>query len=423
MPRMLSRRSVVRGSCALAAVALRGTGRVSAQEVAPTPDPTVTALERDKLRWEVAKLEEETASLRSQNDPPLLDWLRNNAIVIAGLVGGGVTVYRWWVDRDEEREKRAEDRLTAVMDRLGSTDDFTRINAAHHLLTFLQTDSDRFHLPFLQTDANRFYTRILYLVVAHLRLQPNPKPEGAPLPAFTQALVPVFKEAYQKVRNSARPGPVWQKVGPSDPSRTRLVVRPTQALVTVFKEKSPNVRNTAQPGSGWWREEGSPPDSSRTLLVVRQGSPLDMSNIQLPGARLVETDLSGVWMHTANLSEAHLNGTDLTAADLSVANLTGAYLGEAILSKADLNGADLTGADATKAILTGADLREAHLTGAILTAADLTAVDLRGVDLTKATLTRAILTEADLREAILTDEQRQMAVAQGAILDDPEASD
>jgi hypothetical protein len=388
MPRLLSRHAILCGFCALAAFTILGSMSVSAQEIPPTPDPTVVALEREKLAWEVAKLQEEAIRLRSQNEDPLAqwlksDWLRNNAVVVSGAILGLIGIFRWLADRRQERRKRDEDRqaeretreaewredrdkrdvdrLTAVIDGLGSPDELARINAAHNLLSFLETGYDR------------FYTRILYLVVAHLRLQPKlettlvdmgplrePKLEVAPLLPFTQALVTIFKEAYPRVRALAHPSPVWQ-------------------------------------------EKDSPSDPSRRVLVVRKGSPLDMSRIQLPGAYLMEADLSGVWMPNADLTGADLTGADLAGAILTQAHLVGTQFGGA-----DLSGADLSGAALSLAYLSGA-----NLSGTALSLADLHSADLTG----------AKLTGTDLRGAVgLTPEQRRVAAAQGAILDEPEPS-
>jgi len=431
LPPMLSRRAVLRGSCALVAFAALGTMPVSAQQVTPTPDPTVTTLEREKLVEEVAKLKQETARLRNQNEDPWGDWLQNNAVVVSGAIVALIGVFRWFAerrqdrvkrdedrqedrrkrdeDRQEDRVKRDEDRLAAVFDGLGSRDEVARINAAHNLLTFLEPGYERFS------------TRILYLVVAHLRLQPKseptpeeqpkpeptpqdrqfprqPEPSSAPLPPFTQALVTVFKEAYRKVRARARPGPVWaQKRLRSDPTRT-------------------------------W-------------LVVRAGSPLDMSDIQLPGAYFVDADLSGVWMPNADLRRAILTATDLTGANLTGADLTranlreahleGADLPEAHLERADLSQAnlevaDLNWADLRGAALSGAHLEGAHLVGAILEGAYFSGASLNGASLNGASLEGAHLEGAhlegvDLRDVTgLTPEQRQMAAEQGAILDEPD---
>jgi hypothetical protein len=345
---MLGRRAVIRGSCALAAFVVLQAVPVAAQEITSTPDPTVTTLERDKLAWEIAKLKQEEARLRFANEQPVIDLVRNNAIVIVGLAGGLFTLWRWRVDRVDDRRKRDEDRLSAVVDGLGSPNELTRINAAHNLHTFLEPGYERFS------------TRILHLVVAHLRHQSQPK--NAQLPLVTLGLITVSRRQPQAKRAEL---PLF-----------------TQALCAVFKDAYPRARpkqrallpvlgGRKREAEGWWRAAGSS---------------LDMNEIQLPGAYLVNTDLSNVWMPYANLTGANFFGTTLTGACFRSADLTRVYFRSADLTQANLQSATLTGA---------------KLIGATLTGADLTGADLSGVK-------------------GLTPEQRQLAVEQGAILDEPD---
>jgi hypothetical protein len=262
---------------------------VSAQEAPSPPDPTVVALEREKLAQEVAKLQEETARLRSQNDQPLLDWLRNNAVVVSGAVVALIGVFRWFAERRQDRERRDEDRLSAVFDGLGSPDELARINAAHNLYTFLEPGYERFH------------TRILHLVVAHLRHQSQRKDDRLP---------PKPKDDQLR--------PAMQGLTP-EPKRVELPLF-TQALVAVFKDVYPRGRSKRSIGrwvAGMVKREADRPGA-------RAGSPLDMSGVQLPGAYLVNTDLSDVFMPYADLTGAYLSGATLTGATLIQADLTGA---------------------------------------------------------------------------------------------------
>jgi hypothetical protein len=248
--------------------------------------------------------------------------------VVSGAIIGVVSLFRWFAERREERRrrqedhraeretreaewredrlKRDEDRLSAVIHELGSPDELRRINAAHNLLTFLEPGYERFS------------ARILALVVAHLRLQPEAKPESQPLRRLAKAPVMLI---FHLILAHFR-------LEPKGPLLTPFM----QALVTVFRGVYPKVRAMARPGPVW-REEVAPSDPHDTWLVVRQGSPLDMSAIQLPGAYLLQADLTGVWM-----PYAELRGATLSSATLSMATLSGAYLGAA-----QLNGATLIG--------------------------------------------------------------------------------
>jgi hypothetical protein len=123
---------------------------------------------------------------------------------------------------------------------------------------------------------------------------------------------------------------------------------------------------------------------------------VDLENVNISGALLVNAFLAFARMGHANLTKAYLfsanlNGTNLTEANLSGANLVNAQLSGAILTNADLRGAHLGGA-----YLGDADLRGADLTGANLSDADLIDAKLSGADLSVAVVG---LTQAQLDAA------------------------
>jgi hypothetical protein len=353
-----SRRFIIRESAAIVAATLLGSVQASAQEATPPVDPTAVALEREKLRLEVAKLEQETIRLREQNERPLVDWLRNNALVISGGAVGFFGVVRWFAEQRKVRDERAEDRLATLVDRLASSDEMTRINAAHNLHTFLQPGY------------KRFYVQILHLVATHLRLQPEPT--GKHLPPFTQELVNVFIDAYPRSRairgawrdQSLRKLPVSYVNGnrPAEPSDLRV-----------------------------WK-----------LAAKTLGSPLDLSDVQLPGANLLRADLSNIWMPGANLSKADLRGADLTGAYLRDVDFSGAFL-----SGADLRWATLDDADLTLATLNEADLRGAYFRKASLHQVQIFKADIQGAHFEGAEICRPMG---------LSSEQEQMIAEQGVVI-------
>ena len=119
---------------------------------------------------------------------------------------------------------------------------------------------------------------------------------------------------------------------------------------------------------------------------------VDLSNINLSGAKLRYVNLSGVDLQYANLS----------GVDLQCANLSGAILLNANLSGADLSGVDLLGANLWGADLSGADLSGVDLSGTDLSGANLSGVDLLGANLSGADLWSANLSDADLSGADLS---------------------
>jgi uncharacterized protein YjbI with pentapeptide repeats len=170
---------------------------------------------------------------------------------------------------------------------------------------------------------------------------------------------------------------------------------------------------------------------------------LDLTGVNLSGAKLSGVDLSEV-----DLSDSCLSGADLSQAKLYAACLTGANLSHANLSCASLNGALFTLADLSGASLSGADLRStgfllsdclyqlhradfdaiilamrrhdalqtyllkanfhacdlcsAHLQGAMFHQANLSQANLRGAEICKTDFQEADLSGADLRGAYIT---------------------
>ena len=82
---------------------------------------------------------------------------------------------------------------------------------------------------------------------------------------------------------------------------------------------------------------------------------MDLSDIDVSGARLRQSDmqlstfddwnLSGANISVANLFGARFNRADFTSASLERATLVGAYFGSSTFTKANLSGANLSGAD------------------------------------------------------------------------------
>ncbi len=158
-------------------------------------------------------------------------------------------------------------------------------------------------------------------------------------------------------------------------------------------------------------------DLSRARLVGA-----DLSGADLSGANLIFTDLSyaklaGVALESAQLQDATLDYADLTQARLVQAHMRRVSLIGAVLSSAALSGADLSGgrlnlADFSDADLDGATLRSADMTAAVFRHAKASNADwtpLRGgyeSDLREADLTGADLTGADLRGVVFNTRTR-----------------
>lgn len=123
---------------------------------------------------------------------------------------------------------------------------------------------------------------------------------------------------------------------------------------------------------------------------------LDLHQVDLRKADLVDAHLEG-----ANLRGAHLEGANLAQAHLEGANLFQAHLEDAVLISGHLEGASLFQAHLEGALLTGADLRGARLDTAHLQGARLSGASLAGATLVATHLEKADLNGANLEGANL----------------------
>ncbi len=287
----------------------------------PTEDATVTALNKEKLKEDVAQQQHTWDNWLWSNAAAILSSFLSTLVIVIGALFG---LWRWrWdrrdaqdkelKDRQNEREKRAEERFQSAVTGLGDEKEGARIGAAILLRTFLRPGYEQ------------FYIQTFDLAVANLRL-----PRTSDLP-----------------KNSDAPQPL-----------TTL----SHALIVVFKEAFPLARSLSK---------GSP-------------QPLDASGIQLDNASLKEADLKHARMPQTSLRKADLSGADLTGADLSRANLSGAKLSKVKLRKVNLSGAklgrtDLSGANLSEAKLSNVVFFGANLSGADLSGADLSKINLEDV--------------------------------------------
>jgi uncharacterized protein YjbI with pentapeptide repeats len=98
---------------------------------------------------------------------------------------------------------------------------------------------------------------------------------------------------------------------------------------------------------------------------------VDLSRLDLTGARLVGVDLRDTKLEDADLSQADLTGAKLNDASLRGANLEGSILRRAVLTGANLSGAKLTHADLTDAVVYPEEVRDLDLEGADLRGANI----------------------------------------------------
>jgi uncharacterized protein YjbI with pentapeptide repeats len=116
---------------------------------------------------------------------------------------------------------------------------------------------------------------------------------------------------------------------------------------------------------------------------------LQLSAVDLHGAKLQNTSLIAANLRGANLSQAQMSYTNLLNADVGNANMTSATLFGAVLRKADLTAANLKDSDMRYAILqdvdlSNADLRNANMSNVLLTGANVTNTNFAGAKLDNA---------------------------------------
>jgi hypothetical protein len=357
-------------------------------QATPTVDATVAALQKEQLIQQVNQQQHTWSNWFWSNAATISSSLFSTLVIVGGALFG---LWRWFTDRRDaqdkelkdrqnEREKRAEERFQSAVEGLGDEKEGARIGAAILLRTFLRPGYEQ------------FYIQVFDLVVAHLRLPGTPRPSedsSFPVPPNTlsQALIIVFKEAFSLARSQNKR---W-----SQPLNTTSI----------------------QP------------------LDPTGIQSLDATGIQLDNAYLWMADLEQVWMRQASLRKANLFGANFSGANLSWANFSGANLRNANLSKAHLRGVNFSEAYLINANLSTTHLRNANLSGANLSGADpsganIWEVNISLADLKKAKLNGAEFLKTNIEDALslkdtdlrgvtgLTKEQLTACKTKGAIIDE-----
>jgi uncharacterized protein YjbI with pentapeptide repeats len=178
-------------------------------------------------------------------------------------------------------------------------------------------------------------------------------------------------------------------------------------LIGFIRQRVVRRTDLHSPGSETSQDGGEPseeaperaleldPDVQAALTALtgrpmRKGSDrvLDLSELELTGAKLQGAYLRNVNFRDARVSEANLSGGRLQGVDLYGADISGT----------DFRGAHLKGADLRHTRLNGADLRDANLDGADLRGASLVLTDFRGANLTGALIYEGQLKGVEIDE-------------------------
>ena len=305
-------------------------------------DPDRTALEKEKLRAEIAELKSRTS----------VPWTSYATLVsaVAGVLAVVAGFRSLSVEARKDRSRREDERFQMVVSGFGSPNDRAWVGAAVVVREFLQPGREQFHLQAFD------------FVVAHL------KSTGNNSLALNHALITAFKEGFPRVRDELQ--------------RTRGLAHPDEL------GRYLDVSRVRLDGAFLWKA-----DLRNVWMPEASLEGTDLSEADLGGARLWKGNLRKIKLRQADLSEGDLGCADLAEAELSEANLRRAGLWATHLVKAKLWGADLTDArlcrdpgsganlteaDLRKATLCNADLRDANLQGASLEGANLEGANLEG---------------------------------------------
>ena len=381
----------------------------------PTPDATVTALQKRLLQDQAHQLE---------TPPP--SWLASNIATLIGFAGTaatiGVGIWQFNKTVHNDRENQAQQQTRDEANRLAqhARDEANRLAQEQERLNGLRIENERRREDQLieqgKQDEARFQEAVLALGKDETKLA-----AATTLRTFLQEEGKGYERFYKQIFDLTGGFLQNRVVDPNNPKPDAF----NKAIIKLFIESFPLARKLAKDK---FEKEGKMYDRSyldasdvkldgADLNVL--GVDIDLSEAWMPnasfndaklgGANLIRADLSGAFLNEADLNNAKLGGADLSRADLSEAdlnraNLSGAFLNEADLSRANLREAWLSGAwlynaHLSEAFLNWADLSEAKLGGANLSGAFLSNANLTGANLNVANLTGAYLSEADLTGA------------------------
>jgi uncharacterized protein YjbI with pentapeptide repeats len=303
------------------------------------PLPSAGVLERQKLRQEVDKLEQE-----NRRSKGLSGFFSSYAALLTALVGvGGVLLTfraqsrdqtrqreldRSQRDRDHEQREREsqrqlDERFAAILTDLGSGTEGLQASAAVSLLTFVRPEKRAFH------------SQVRLVVLASLKVQQRE--------AVRKLLVRVFEAA----------------------------LRATEPLA------------------------GLELDLSGASLAHAELQRLDLTGADIGQADLSESDLSGTILAGAKGRKTHLERISAQGVDLYNARLPEAQAARARLPASRLVNAHFEGAD-----FRGGDFRGARMQAAHLEDTDLRGARFEGANLADAYFLRARLDDVALQTLI-----------------------
>jgi uncharacterized protein YjbI with pentapeptide repeats len=343
---------------------LAGTAIAQPTPTATTQDARTVELQRRKLEQEVEKLEQDIRKLDIENDRAAGSWGLPlvlapfiTVLVAVGTLGANFLTQsrnmaqerrafmeqqrtnedksQQWRDeflrqqekdsaeREQEGLRRFDENLTRIVSNLGSPTLALQVNAAAALVGFLKPRYAELH------------TDLLTVVIANLKLRPDPTVSDLLRHDLERAVRLIF-----------------------DPSRDAQQDIGDELDLTRLDLSRINLRNV----------------NFQDIIVDLAFSTLkraDLRGCNLTRAKGRDCDLDGALLSGALLGEARFNGARGERVQFHETRLVSATFDDAVLPRAQFERAALQGshfkrADLTDARFKGADLADAYFTGAVL---------------------------------------------------------
>jgi hypothetical protein len=284
----------------------------------------------DKERLETEKLRQEVRQLRLENERLTSFWgafssfatLLTAVVAVAGVF---VTIWKQFDEREKDRQqrefesrRRLDEKFTSIITNISSENRSLQMGSAVSLLTFLKPEYGAFH------------EQVYLILLANLKLKPDPQVNDLLVDALEKAL------------------------------RIRLGAAGERGLPAELDLSHMNLYRIDLSGLDLTGADIGFTDLRRANL--RDANLFRVRGIEanLENARLTRTNLGEGRLVRAKLSGAHLHQTNLVAATLKEADLKEAQFYQAKLQSAHMEKSDLSGARFEQA-----DLNDAYFTGAV----------------------------------------------------------
>lgn len=297
-----------------------------------TQDTAVSEIQAlDRTALETEKLRQEVRQLMLENDRLTSSWQAFSSFAtlltaIVAVAGVFITIWRQLEERQKDRQqrefesrRRLDEKFTSIVTNISSDNRSLQMSSTVSLLTFLKPEYSEFH------------EQVYLILLANLKLKPDPQINDLLVDAFEK----ILRIRLERSREGSQPLEL-------DFSHTNLYRIDLSGLDMAGVDIGfAELRRANLKDASLFRVRGIEANLEKASFT----------RANLGEARLVR----------ANLCEAHLHQTNLVAATLKECNLRGAQFYQAQLQSAHLEKADVSGARFEQA-----DLKDTYFTGVTL---------------------------------------------------------